>query len=86
MQISANVVPKTKPIPRIPEVYVYKTSVQELQFQKVKPILNNLLPDAKWNFDFEDCDNILRIESKRNVTSSVVYGLSQGGFICEELV
>lgn len=32
--------------------------------KQLTPKLNNLMPMSKWNFDLEDCDNILCVDSK----------------------
>jgi hypothetical protein len=68
-------------------ILVFKTSISKKNELKiVRPILNNLInKDDYWNFDLEDCDNILRVEThklKSNVISSV---LNKHGFLCEEL-
>ena len=67
------------------EIYVFKTSVQRTDFEVLKPILDSLIPRTKYNFDFEDCDQILRIESKRNVSNLVCNKLKKVGYHCEEL-
>lgn len=37
------------------------------------------------DFDFEDVDNILRIEASQNITSEVEFLINSNGFLCEEL-
>lgn len=50
-------------------IYVFKTSVDnQTKFESASALLNQLLPESKWNFDLEDCDNILRVDSDLNVT------------------
>ena len=67
-------------------VYVFKTSVKtEKDIQKLGPDLDELLPDAKWNFDLDDCDNILRIDSPAAIADLVTTLLMVAGFDCEEL-
>jgi hypothetical protein len=71
-------------------VLVFKTSVRtEGDIALLKPNLNFLLYDCKWNFDLTDCDKILRIEAKNDevneITTAVDSLLSFKGFICEEL-
>jgi len=64
-------------------IYVFKTSVDtnsKLEFANA--LLQELLPNAFWNFDLEDCDNILRIDSKIEVTDLI---LNNGVFDCVEL-
>ena len=38
----------------------------EIQAKKLRPHINKMLPNEKWNFDLEDCDKILRIDSEEN--------------------
>jgi len=67
-------------------VYVFKTSVlSESDISVVKPHLDNLLQGCKWNFDLEDCDNILRIESNANVTPALIKIFNDCNYQCEEL-
>ncbi|MBS1681282.1 MAG: hypothetical protein JST48_06185 [Bacteroidetes bacterium] len=67
-------------------IFVFKTSVKtKLQIQRLKPHINNTLPIARWNFDLEDCDKILRIESDENIVSKITDLLNIHEFSCEEL-
>jgi hypothetical protein len=64
-------------------IYVFKTTVNsksKLEFATV--LLSELLPHASWNFDLEDCDNILRIDSETEVSEVV---LQNSIFDCIEL-
>lgn len=48
-------------------IYVFKTSVDsQIKLESASALLNQLLPESQWNFDLEDCDNILRVDSKLN--------------------
>ncbi len=67
-------------------IYVFKTSVKnKSQIKKLKPLLDSNFQDIQWNFDLEDCDNILRIESKKNVCNKVINLLNSFNFDCVEL-
>ena len=67
-------------------IYVFKTSVTtEKDIQTIQPNLNVLLPKAKWNFDLEDCDRILRIDSQIENSEAIIKLLNNSGFKCEEL-
>jgi hypothetical protein len=67
-------------------IYVFKTSVKtKLQVKKLKPHINKILPKAKWNFDLEDCDKILRIDSEENIGMKITGLLNMHKFNCEEL-
>ncbi|MFV5687393.1 hypothetical protein ACM55M_02065 [Flavobacterium sp. ZT3R25] len=64
-------------------IYIFKTSVDtKLKFELATVLLNGLLPNASWNFDLEDCDNILRIDSETEIMESI---LNNGTFDCIEL-
>ena len=67
-------------------IYVFKTSVKtKTQVKHLKPHINSMLPNEKWNFDLEDCDNILRIDSEENIVLKTIDLLSVHKFYCEEL-
>jgi len=38
------------------------------------------------NFDLDDCDKILRIESENEISKKIIALLSNKGLICEELI
>ena len=65
-------------------IYVFKTSVDsESKLEFATALLSELLPnDALWNFDLEDCDNILRIDSEMEVSETI---LQNSIFDCTEL-
>lgn len=64
-------------------IYVFKTSVDsELKLKSATAYLNDILSDAKWNFDLEDCDNILRIDSQNEIAEML---LNNTIFDCIEL-
>ncbi len=68
-------------------VYVFKTTVKiKKEVERLEPQLNEVLEQNQWNFDLEDCDKILRVESLTNVCDEVVEILQEHGFECEELV
>jgi hypothetical protein len=67
-------------------IAIFKTSVvNSEQAENIKPYLNQMHTINAWNFDLEDCDNILRIESVTNVSASVIRILGELGFDCEEI-
>ncbi|MBT1705034.1 hypothetical protein [Chryseosolibacter indicus] len=67
-------------------IHVFKTSVRlKKEVMQLAPYLNELLRQARWNFDLEDCDRILRIETPRETTETVIKLLQNKGFDCEEL-
>jgi len=67
-------------------IFVFKTSVKnKTQIKKLKPHLEQRLPKAKWNFDLEDIDKVLRIDSEENISLIVTDLLNIHNYSCEEL-
>jgi hypothetical protein len=67
-------------------IFVFKTSVKtKLQIKKLKPHINKILPNAKWNFDLEDIDKILHIDSEENIVLIIIDLLNIHNCSCEEL-
>ena len=64
-------------------VLVFKTSVsEEKDINKLRPVLNALTPPTDlWNFDLEDCDNILRIETQNLRATAVLDSLHTLGYL-----
>ncbi len=62
-------------------ISVFKTNVtNRKEIETLKPLLDTHLEIAKWNFDLEDCDNILRIDSINKITECTVKILRDNGF------
>jgi hypothetical protein len=67
-------------------IFVFKTSVKtKNQVKKLKPHIDKVLPNAKWNFDLDDCDKILRIDSEECIVLKITDLLSIHEFYCKEL-
>ena len=67
-------------------VEVFKTDVREIsQAEKLLRLLSAYFPQSKINFDLEDCDKILRIDSHTNISDDAIFALRRQGFKCEEL-
>lgn len=68
-------------------IHVFKTSVKsESQANLVGAFLNILLPYDAWNFDLEDRDRILRVETTDLIPETVITILNSQGFECSELI
>ncbi|UPT65918.1 MAG: hypothetical protein M0D57_15590 [Sphingobacteriales bacterium JAD_PAG50586_3] len=68
------------------EVLVFKTSVDtEQHIEQLAPVLNSLIQPPSWNFDLEDVDRILRVESDQDIANNLVLALTEKGFLCVEL-
>lgn len=67
-------------------IHVFKTSIStEEDILKIKQALDELLLPGTWNFDLDDCDNILRVESDTARASLVIRFMQEKHFVCEEL-
>lgn len=52
----------------------------------MKPILDRLMHEGdKWNFDLEDCDHILRVETKSLTATEIISQMEKAGYQCAEL-
>ena len=68
-------------------VEVFCTNIQESTVaSKILNEIEEKFPGLKANFDLEDCDKILRIESKKNVCKKVINLLKLYHFDCIELL
>ncbi|WP_221284607.1 hypothetical protein [Mucilaginibacter sp. SP1R1] len=68
------------------EVLVFSTSVKEQrQVSKVTTLLTKVPAIAQWNFDLEDCDNILRIVATGLSPQYIELLLQKAGIYCQEL-
>ncbi len=67
-------------------VLVFATSVKKpRQVSMIKPLLTAVPSIHGWNFDLEDCDNILRIEARDVSPRYIETLLKTAGFECREL-
>ena len=67
-------------------IFVFKTSIKtKKQALKISLYIDKLLPNTNWNFDLEDCDKILRIETEENIVFKIINLLKIHKFNCEEL-
>ena len=67
-------------------ILVYKTNINsKSRARQSARELNKLLPNATWNFDLDDCDNILRVESKSDVSRTLKAAMLKFGIEIEAL-
>jgi len=67
-------------------VEVFKTNINDKSTaNKVAADLYIYFPGGKINFDLDDCDKILRIESDKVIPEEVSIILNSKGFFCEVL-
>lgn len=68
-------------------VEVFKTNVRrKSQSKKMLPILCEVFPLFKINFDLTDCDKILRVEGEHIETEKIAVCMNDNGFQCETLI
>jgi hypothetical protein len=67
-------------------IYIFKTTVKtKSEVKKLKPHIDKTFPNEKWNFDLDDCDRILRIDSEENIVLKITDLLNLHKIYCEEL-
>ena len=66
-------------------ILVFKTNIFQQMEIHVRALLDSFNMIHAVDFDFEDCDNILRVEASKNITSEIEQTLNSKGFWCEEL-
>jgi hypothetical protein len=68
------------------DVMVFKTTVETPgSVRQLKPLLDTMAGNNKWNFALDDCDRILRILSPSLAPQQVIHLLADNGFQCVEL-
>ncbi len=69
------------------DVLVFSTSVNSQgEVNALRPLLDFMLAGhGQWNFDLEDCDRILRVESASQVRERIMALLAGFGYACSEL-
>lgn len=67
-------------------ISIYKTNIENSsQIQLLKKELDTLLGEENWNFDLDDCDRILRVETDSSLSNEITYILKSNGFEVTEL-
>jgi hypothetical protein len=67
-------------------IFVFKTSVRtKREAKQLKPHIDKILPEVKWNFDLTDIDKILRVESETDIVLRITALLKTHNYNCEEL-
>jgi hypothetical protein len=56
-----------------------------MQAKKLKPNIDKIQPKAKWHFDLDNCDKILRIDCEEDIVSKIIDLLNNYKFHFEEL-
>ncbi|MDF1548440.1 MAG: hypothetical protein P1P88_11505 [Bacteroidales bacterium] len=67
-------------------IEVFKTNISNNAVAEIiVQHLQNILPEAKINFDLEDCDNILRVEGNSMLVNTVAQQITALWFYCKAL-
>jgi len=68
------------------EILIFRTNVDtKKKVSRLKPLLTSVVAIKQWNFDLDDCDYVLRIETTGLNTNYVEALLQNAGFDCTEL-
>ena len=68
------------------EISIFRTSVNsENEVRQLKPLLDVIIGSKNWNFDLEDCDNILRVNYYPIMHNFLVEEMNKMGFECFEI-
>ncbi|MDI9872143.1 hypothetical protein [Flectobacillus roseus] len=68
-------------------IFVFKTNISNRwQTRRLCKQFEEQLQVSYSNFDLEDCDKVLRIESSFEVSKQIIQLMQENGFSCEELV
>lgn len=65
--------------------YLLATYVEEFQLIAIADYFSRIIGMEKWNFDFEDSDNVLRLYCDLEVKNSVIHFLKMNDLFKEEL-
>lgn len=68
-------------------IHIFRTSVENTaDINKLQHLLDSLAGiGGQWNFDLEDCDKILRLESRQTESQQISATIKAEGFFIEEL-
>lgn len=68
------------------EIYVFRTGVTSREHvEKLTPRLNSVSGLHRWNFDLDDRENILRVETINVSPRRIEEILNKADYFCEEL-
>ena len=76
----------TIPEKQTADILVFKTNLRfKKDVKQVEDLLNAVKGIVRWTVDTEDCDKVLRIESKNISTHEIITILHSAGYFCEEM-
>ena len=66
-------------------ILVFKTNIRKHQKKSIINLLSTFNDIIKIDFDFEDVDNIMRVEAVHNISPQIQFLMNVEGFECQEL-
>lgn len=67
-------------------IFIFKTDIVDHQsYNKLADFLNQQIDVIRWNIDMQDCDHVLRIESKNESIDFYMMAINELSINCEEL-
>ena len=66
-------------------IIVFKTNCNKIVGNSIVRMLSQYTHVRKVNFDFEDCDTILRVDATKDIAVHVASLVKGAGYRCEEL-
>lgn len=72
---------------KLVRIHILKTNIETKQAVNTLKLLFNTHPGIiKWSLDLEDIDNVLRVESSKNISKEdIIDEVKSKGIYCEEL-
>lgn len=71
--------------PRTSTISIFKTDIESFQKPEVLSLLDSFDNIVQIDFDFEDRDHILRVDSKSNIAQDIESVLISNSIYCVEL-
>jgi len=66
-------------------ILVFKTNIRKQQKTTIINLLSTFNDIIKIDFDFEDVDNIMRVEAVHNISPQIQFLMNVEGYECQEL-
>ncbi len=67
-------------------IFIFKTDIDTHDaYNKLSNFLNSIEDVVRWNLDMQDCDHVLRIETKELSIQFYLESINKLNILCEEL-
>lgn len=66
-------------------ILVFKTNIRKNQKSNIVNLLSTFNDIIRIDFDFEDVDNIMRVEAVHNISPQIQFLMNVEGYECQEL-